>query len=66
MAMAPQLIGDFMIGGMMDGASISTNMIPAPKIKQAQQEAFVVFFQYKEYKNGARFVITISEHEREK
>ena len=43
-----------MISGRTLGVSISTIMITEPKIKDTQQEAFVVFFQYREYKNGAR------------
>ena len=48
MAMEPQLIGDCMKAGRMDGAAISTIIRPQPNTKEAQQAAVVVRFQYRE------------------
>ena len=56
MAIAPTLIG-FNDGGTFTptlGRIINATVIPTPQIKLTQTEAFVIFFENKPYKNGAR------------
>ena len=53
-AIAPVLIGDYIIAGRLDLANILIKVRPQPQIKDTQQDATVVFFQYSEYRNGAR------------
>lgn len=54
MATAPQLIGDCIISGKEERKKIFAIISTELKRKQAQQDALVTFFEYREYRKGAR------------